>query len=443
MSVASDYVKKIKSSVPASEYEGIKKVVLAYSGGTDTSIILHLLQEAFGFEVITLTMDFGQEEYKKSGLAAMKQKALSTGASKAYVIDAKKEFVDGYVAKAIKSNCLYGGVYPNSTAIGRYLISEYLVKVAHEEGAQAVVHGCTGKGNDQVRFDISVKSIDPTLKVIAPVRDWGLNRDEEYEYAEAAGIKLSTKKSSPYSVDANLWGRSSECGTIEHPDMEVPADALAWVTLPENAPDKPATITLHFEAGMPTKLSTAGQTVTGSLPVIESLNALAGIHGIGIIDCMEDRTVGLKSREYYECPAAVVVLSAHKDLEKLVLTKEENAFKPIVDKQFADMSYQGLWYSPLMEALNAFIDASQKKVTGWVKLKLYKGSCAVVARSSPYALYNLSLATYDKGSTFNQKDALGFIKLWGLNTVLAAQVAKSNGLAMQSAGETAQEAALA
>jgi argininosuccinate synthase len=436
---ADNYIKKIKASVPPGEYSDIKKVVIAYSGGTDTSILVKILREAFGFEVVTLTLDFGQEEYKGSGLEKMKQKALSLGACKAVVKDLKADYVKDYVSKAIMANCLYEGAYVNSSAIGRYLIAEHLVKAAKEEGAQAVVHGSTGKGNDQVRFDVSINTLDPSLKIIAPVRDWGLNRDEEYIYAEAAGIPLPTKKTSPYSVDANLWGRSAECGIIEHPDCEVPQDALAWVTPAESAPDKSAVMKLTFDGGVPVKMETGMQTITGTLEVITALNTLAGIHGVGIVDHMEDRTVGLKSREFYEAPAATAILTAHKDLEKYVLTKEENLFKPMIDAKFAELAYTGLWYSPLMGAINAFVEATQEKVTGWVKLKLYKGSCQVLARDSPCALYSLKLATYDKGSTYNQKDALGFIKLWGLNTVLAAQSKKGLASAKAGAAEAAAE----
>ena len=418
--MTSSFVKAHNLTLPSS----IKNVVLAYSGGLDTSFILKVLASEFNVDVVTLTLDFGQQEYSKENLDAVKKKAIAMGAKKAIVLDVKQEFVADYVSKAIKANCLYQGTYPNSTAIGRPLIAKHLAKIAKEEGAQAIVHGCTGKGNDQVRFEVSIKAIDPSLVVIAPVRDWNLSRDEEYAYAKDNGIPLSTSAASPYSVDANLWGRAVECGDVDHPQKEIPSDAYSWVTLPEKAPDKAAYATLHFEKGMIVAVEEGTKKVKGSLESIQFLNELAGKYGVGGIDSMEDRMVGLKSREFYECPAAVVILSAHKDLEKCVLTREENEFKPVVDKMFAELSYKGLWYAPLMDEINAFVDASQKKVTGWVKVKLYKGSATIAGRDSVYLLYDTNLAAYDKTSAFDQKDAPGFISLWGLNTVLAKKIEK-------------------
>jgi argininosuccinate synthase len=264
------------------------------------------------------------------------------------------------------------------------------------------------------------------------VRDWQLNRDEEYDYAKEAGIPVSTSKKSPYSVDANLWGRSSECGVIEFPEKEVPEEVLQWITPPEKAPDAPEFVTLNFEGGIPVSMTMNSEKdgkrtkkIAGTTELILELNEIAGKNGVGIIEQMEDRVIGLKSHEFYECPAATVVLKAHKDLEKMVLTKEEMKFKPIVDKLFSEMVYEGLWHSPLVKALCAFVDVTQEKVSGWVKVKLYKGSCQVVARSSPNALYNLNLATYEKTSKFNQLDSIGFIKLFGLNTVLSNQLGKA------------------
>ncbi len=417
-------VEKIKKSIDISQYNGVEKVVLAYSGGVDTSVMVKLLQEVCDADVVTLTLDLGQKEYRKEDLKAMEKKAHMLGAKKHFFIDAKKEFVEGYITKAVKANSLYQGQYPNSTALGRPLIVKHLVEIAEKEGAQAVAHGCTGKGNDQVRFDISALSLKPDLKIIAPVRDWDLKRDEEMEYAKEVGIPLPVSKGSPYSVDANMWGRSVECGVLEKPHEEAPEDALEWCVPAEKAPDKAEKVKLHFEQGELSAVESNGSSVSDKVGMVAFLNELAGKNGVGVIDHMEDRTIGLKSRELYECPAATVVLKAHADLEKYVHTKEENEFKPVVDKLWSECVYKGLWYSPLMNSLNAFVEESQKHVTGWVKLKLYKGNAQVIARGSDYALYDYGLATYNTGTTFNQKDSLGFIKLWGLNTVIANKVRK-------------------
>jgi argininosuccinate synthase len=413
---------KIKKEVDASQYEEVDTVVLAYSGGVDTSVMVKLIQEVCGAEVITLTLDLGQREYKKEDLNAMKEKALSLGAKKHFFIDAKKEFVEGYISKAVKTNSLYQGQYPNSTALGRPLIAKHLVETAEKEGAEAVAHGCTGKGNDQVRFDISVLSLNPELKIIAPVRDWDLKRDEEIIYAKEEGIPVPVNGSSPYSIDANMWGRSIECGILEHPHEEAPEDVFEWCVLPEDAPNEATKVKISFEQGVMSELEVGGGITTDKVGMVGLLNSVAGKNGVGIIDHMEDRTIGLKSREVYECPASTVILKAHADLEKYVQTREENEFKPVVDKLWSECVYKGLWHSPLMNSLNAFVNESQKYVTGWVKLKLYKGNAQVIARGSEYALYDHGLATYNVGTKFNQKDSLGFIKLWGLNTVIASKV---------------------
>ena len=415
---------KIKKSIDVSQYDGIDKVVLAYSGGVDTSVMVRLIQEVCNADVVTLTLDLGQKEYKKEDLNAMEKKARMLGAKKHFFIDAKGEFVENYISKAVKANSLYQGQYPNSTALGRPLIVKHLVEIAEKEGAQAVAHGCTGKGNDQVRFDISTLSLKPDLKIIAPVRDWDLKRDEEMEYAKEENIPILVSKGSPYSVDANMWGRSVECGILEKPHEEAPEDVFEWCVLPEKAPNEAEKVKLHFEQGELSSVEADGTSTSDKVGMVALLNEVAGENGVGIIDHMEDRTIGLKSREIYECPAATVVLKAHADLEKYVHTKEENEFKPVVDKLWSECVYKGLWYSPLMNSLNAFVEESQKYVTGWVKMKLYKGNAQVIARSSEYALYDYNLATYNKGTTFNQKDSLGFIKLWGLNTVIANKVRK-------------------
>lgn len=420
-----DLVDRIRAATDLSQYEGIKKVVLAYSGGLDTSVIVRLIQEVLGAEVVTVSLGFGQAEYAGSDMSALKKKALSLGAKSHIFFDVREEFFSGYISKAIKANSLYQGEYPNSTALGRPLIAKYLVNVAEHEGADTVAHGSTGKGNDQVRFDLSIAALNPELKIIAPVRDWGLKRDEEIAWASEKGIPVPASSSKPYSVDANMWGRSSECGILEDPSEEAPEDVFEWVTPPEKAPDAPAKVKLWFKKGIPATLELDGMKITGGVNIITVLNEIAGKNGVGIIDHMEDRVVGLKSREVYECPAATVILKAHKDLEKYVFTKEENGFKPVIDKLWSECVYGGFWYHPLMKELNAFIDASQGRVSGWVALKLYKGTAQVLARDSPNALYDLNLATYNAGSTYNQKDALGFIKLYGLNTVMAGKIAKA------------------
>jgi len=390
----------------------VKKCVLLFSGGLDTSCMLKWIQENYGCEMVTLTLDVGQT---KKDLSKIKENALKFGAKKAYIIDVKKEFADNYVAKAIKANALYEDAYPLGTAIARPLQSIWAVKIAEQENADCIAHGCSGKGNDQVRFDTALTTLNPKLKIIAPVREWDMARDEEIEYAKENGISVPNHNSS-YSIDENLWGRSVECGIIEHPDKEVPEDALVWITNPLNAPNTPEYVTLEFEKGIPVSLNgnkmELWQLITG-------LNKIAGKHGVGIIDHMEDRIVGLKSREFYEYPAATVILKAHKDLEKYVSTIHENLFKPIIDQKWAFMAYAGLWTDPLMKELNAFIDAMNKKVTGTVKLKIYKGNVYIASRKSKYALYDLNLATYDKGQLFNQAASPGFIELWGLQTKMS------------------------
>lgn len=411
-----DLLKKIPDK---KEYESCKKVVLAYSGGLDTSVLLKLLQE-IGLQVATVTVDLGQKEYRTQGMEQARQKALKLGALEATVIDGKEEFVRDYVTPAVKANCLYQGTYPCSTALGRPLIAKYLVQSAKRLGADAVVHGSTGKGNDYLRFEVSVKALAPELKVLAPVRDWQMNREEEMEYAHENGIEVPIKKKSPYSVDANLWGRSVCGGSIEVEDQEVPEDALDFVKPLQSAKDEADVVTLHFEAGVLARAELNGEAMkTHGAGLVEELNRLAGMHGIGIIDHIEDRTIGLKSREYYECPAAMVILKAHKDLEQVCLPRELNLLKPQMDQKFAEYAYSALWHSPVMDAVNAFIDATQASVNGWVKLRLFKGSAHVVARKAPDGLYHQVQATYGKGSTFDQKDSRGFGALYALSTVTA------------------------
>jgi argininosuccinate synthase len=389
-----------------------KKIVLAYSGGLDTSVLLKWIQEKYDADIITVTLDIGQKE----DLKKIEDKAETLGALKHYSIEAKEEFVGNYVFPAVKANALYQEKYPLSTALSRPLIASKLVDVAEKEKAHAVAHGCTGKGNDQVRIEVGVKSLSPKLEVIAPVREWEMTRDKEIEYAKEHGIPVPVDTEKPYSIDQNLWGRSAEAGILEHPEKEPPENAFEWTVPPEKAPDKPEYLSLEFERGIPRALN--GQEMD-PVELIELVNETAGAHGVGRIDHIEDRLVGIKSREVYECPAATVIIEAHKDLEKIVLTRHEYFFKQQVDARWSLLVYTGLWTEPLKDDLEAFIEKTQEKVNGEVKVKLYKGGLKVVGRSSPFSLYDFNLATYDIGTTFDQSSSAGFIELWGLPTRVA------------------------
>jgi argininosuccinate synthase len=383
-----------------------KKVVLAYSGGLDTSVCLKWFEQQ-GAEPYALYLDLGQGEPAED----VKAKALKIGAADAFVKDAKAEFAEEYVAPAIKANALYGGKYPLFTALGRPLIAKKLVEVAREVVATHIAHGSTGKGNDQVRFDVTAASIAPDLTVVAPVRDWNMSRPEEMAYAEKHGIPVPVTKESPYSVDANLFGRSIEAGPLEDPDHEPTEDVFELTTDPEEAPDTPEYVELGFAEGLPVSLN--GE----ELPLVElivELDRIAGAHGMGRVDMIEDRLVGIKSREIYECPAALAIIQAHKELETMTLTKDVLRFKATVEQRYAELTYDGLWFTPLKAALDAFVAETQKTVTGTVRLKLYKGSSTVAGRTAPRALYSKELATYDPNSTFDEAAAAGFIALWGL-----------------------------
>jgi argininosuccinate synthase len=398
-----------------------KKVVLAYSGGLDTSVCLKWFEQQ-GAEPYALYLDLGQGEPAED----VKAKALKIGAADAFVRDAKAEFAQEYVAPAIKVNALYGGKYPLFTALGRPLIAKKLVEVAQEVGATHIAHGSTGKGNDQVRFDVTTASIAPDLTVVAPVRDWNMSRPEEMAYAEEHGIPVPVTKKSPYSVDENLFGRSIEAGPLEDPDHEPTEDVFEMTAAPEEAPDEPGYVEIGFEEGLPVSLN--GE----ELPLVElivELNGVAGAHGVGRVDMIEDRLVGIKSREIYECPAALTLIQAHKELETMTLTKDVLRFKATVEQRYAELTYDGLWFTPLKRALDAFIAQTQRTVTGAVRLKLYKGSSTVVGRTAPWALYSKELATYDPNSTFDEGAAAGFIALWGLP---ARQWAGVNGGIEQS-----------
>jgi argininosuccinate synthase len=392
----------------------IKKIVLAYSGGLDTSVAIKWLGDKYGAKIVTVTVDLGQgEDFKKIG-----EKALMVGAENHYTIDAKEEFATNYIFPSIKANGLYEGKYPISTSLGRPLIAKNLVAVAHKEGAEAVAHGCTGKGNDQLRIEISTRALDPNLTVLAPTRDWGMSRDQEVEYAKKYGIPIS-KAAKKYSIDQNLWGRSIESGPLENPWNSPEDDGWEWTKSPEDAPDKPTLLELTFQKGVP--VAADGKKMGGA-ELIGYVHRLACENGVGRIDHMEDRIVGIKSRETYECPAAVTILEAHKDLEKLVLNRHEMSFKRLVDEQWAFMVYAGLWDDPLREDLDAFINKTNEHVDGRVKVKLYKGSMIVVGRESPYSVYDFKTATYDSSSTFDQSLSKGFVQLWGLPTIVSRKV---------------------
>ena len=383
-----------------------KKVVLAYSGGLDTSVCLKWFEQQ-GAEPYALYLDLGQGEPADD----VKAKALKIGAADAFVRDAKDEFAGEYVAPAIKANALYGGKYPLFTALGRPLIARKLVEVAREVGATHIAHGSTGKGNDQVRFDVTTASIAPDLTVVAPVRDWNMSRSEEIAYAEEHGIPVPVTKKSPYSVDENLFGRSIEAGPLEDPNHEPTEEVFALTASPEEAPDEPEYVEIGFTEGLPTSLNGEEMTL---VELIEQLNRVVGTHGVGRVDMIEDRLVGIKSREIYECPAALTVIQAHKELETMILTKDMLRFKATAEQRYAELTYDGLWFTPLKHALDAFVSETQKTVTGSVRLKLYKGSSTVAGRVAPRALYSKELATYDPNSTFDEAAAAGFIALWGL-----------------------------
>ena len=393
-----------------------EKVVLAYSGGLDTSVMIKWLSEKYGYDVVTVTVDIGQNEDFK----AIEDRAYQVGAIKHYTIDGQEEFVNSYITKGIKANGLYEGKYPLSTALGRPLIVAKLVEVVKKEDAKCVAHGCTGKGNDQVRFEVTTRALDPSLKILAPVREWNLNREQEIEYARNHGIFIQ-KTAKKYSIDQNLWGRSIEGSTLEDPMREPEEDVYKWITPASKAPDTPTYIEISFENGVPITFDGEKMNLKD---MIFLLNKLAGDNGVGFIDHIEDRLVGIKSREVYECPASVTLIEAHKALEKMVLTRHEVTYKDGVDSEWSRLVYYGLWTEPLREDLEAFIERTQVRVTGKVKLKLYKGSLSVVGLESPYSLYDKALSTYGINSTFDQKDSSGFIEIWGLQSRIAFEVMK-------------------
>ena len=383
------------------------KIVLAYSGGLDTSVAIPWLREKKGAEVIAVTIDLGQPV----DLDRVRQKALASGALRAYVADARREFAEEFLAPAIRANALYEGVYPLGTALARPLIARHLVRIAREEGAGYVAHGCTGKGNDQVRFDLSTTGLAPELEVIAPAREWDMNREDEIVYAHDHGVPVDATKASPYSVDENLWGRSVECGILEDPAIEPPEEAYGWTKAPSAAPDQAGYVTVAFEEGLPVALN--GRP-TPLHELIAELNGTAGAHGVGRIDHLESRVVGIKSREVYEYPAATVLLAAHQALEGMVLPRDVLDFKRSVELRYGQLVYDGLWFTPLKDALDAFVSATQERISGEVAVKLFKGSARVTGRRSPNALYQPTLATYSTGDQYRRQMAEGFIYVWGL-----------------------------
>lgn len=392
-----------------------EKVVLAYSGGLDTSVAIKWLQDKYHLDVIAVSVDVGSvRDYP-----ALRQKALDLGAVKALVIDGKELFVKYFIFPALQANALYEGQYPLSTALSRPLMAKLLVDTAIEEGATTIVHGCTGKGNDQVRFEVSINALAPDIRIMAPAREWGMTRDETIAYARENGIPIPISVSSPYSIDESLWGRAIECGVLENPWTEPPDDVFTWTQSPAQAPDKARYLEIEFKQGIPVSLD--GEEMAG-LALIEQLNEIGGRHGIGRVDHIENRVVGIKSREIYEVPAAMILLQAHQALEMMTLSREQLRFKEKVAIEYADLIYNGLWFSQLNRDLSAYIMSSQRYVMGTVRLKLYKGHAMVVGRQSPRSLYDIGLATYDKGDKFDQDSAKGFIDLWGLSVKTQAQV---------------------
>jgi argininosuccinate synthase len=382
-------------------------VILAYSGGLDTSVAIKWLEDRYNMQVVAMAADLGQP----GDMEAIRLKALQVGAVDAVNLDLKDEFAEDYILPALQANALYEGKYPLATSLARPLIAAAMVKEARQRGASAVAHGCTGKGNDQVRFDLTTMALGPDLKIIAPLREWSMSREDEIAYAQEHGIPVPVTVESPYSVDENLWGRSCEAGVLEDPMAEPRDDAYEWTVSPAQAPEEPLYLEIAFTAGRPTALD---GVELGLVELIARVNELGGSHGVGRIDMVENRLVGIKSREIYEAPAAIILIEAHRALESLTLTRETLHFKPILEAKFSELVYYGLWYDPLRAAVMAAISSTQAKVSGQVRVKLYKGMCTVVGRESEFSLYDYKLATYDRADEFNHRSSEGFIELWGL-----------------------------
>ncbi|QVL31932.1 argininosuccinate synthase [Telmatocola sphagniphila] len=390
-----------------------EKIILAYSGGLDTSVMVPWIKEKYGYDVVTYTCDLGQGD----DIQKIKAKALKTGAVDAVAEDARKLFVDHFVFPAIQAGALYEHKYPLATALGRPLIAKLMVDTARKYNAKAVAHGCTGKGNDQVRFDVTFQTLAPDLKIVAPVREWSMTRPEALRFAKEHNIPVEATVESPYSIDQNLFGRSCEAGVLEDPWDEPPAEAFNWTTDPTKAPNEPEYLELEFKHGVPVAMN--GVKMDGA-DLIEKLNVIAGKHGVGRIDHVENRLVGIKSRELYEAPAAVVLHEAHREIESLCLSKQASRFKTIVSQEYADLIYNGLWFSAYHQDLYAFVDSNQRFVDGFARVKLFKGKATVVGRKSDNSLYSKKLATYDEGSSYDQSAAQGFIKIHGLSQTTQA-----------------------
>jgi argininosuccinate synthase len=382
-------------------------VILAYSGGLDTSVAIKWLEERYGMQVVALAADLGQP----GDMEAIRLKALQIGAVDAVTLDLKERFAEEFVLPALQANALYEGKYPLATSLARPLIASVMVEEARKRDATAVAHGCTGKGNDQVRFDLTTMALGPDLRIIAPLREWNMSREDEIAYAEEHAIPVPVTLDSPYSVDENLWGRSCEAGVLEDPMVEPREDAYEWTASPLDAPGEPLYLEITFAGGRPVALD-GGEM--GLVELIARVNELGGAHGVGRIDMVENRLVGIKSREIYEAPAATILIEAHRALESLALTRETLHFKPLLEAKFAELVYYGLWYDPLRAALIAAVASTQEKVSGEVRVKLFKGTCSVVGRQSQYSLYDYALATYDRADQFSHRSSEGFIELWGL-----------------------------
>ena len=399
------------------------KCILAYSGGLDTSVCIKWLQDEKGLDVIAVVGEVGQEH---EGLEAVRQRALETGAIDCIVADMREDFAADYLSKALFANANFEGKYPLVSALSRPLISKYLVDAAHKFGAKYIAHGCTGKGNDQVRFETSIQALDPTIEIIAPVREWDMHtRQEEMDWAEAHGVTVPTTKSKPYSIDDNLWGRAIECGVLEDPMNRPPLDIYTMTTDPEKAPEQATEIEIEFKGGLPVAIDGAEMSY---LEIIAKMNELAGANGFGRIDMIENRMIGVKSRECYEAPGALALIVAHRGLEDMCLEREVLRYKMHLEHDWATMVYNGQWFSPLKHAIDSFMATTQQCVTGVVRLKLYKGSCTITGRRSDFSLYDYGLATYDAADTFNHKAAKGFIDLYGLTTKVWAKNRREMGV---------------
>lgn len=400
-----------------------EKCVLAYSGGLDTSVCIKWLQDEKNLDVIAVVGEVGQEH---EGLEEVKQRALATGAIECIIADMREDFAADYLSKALYANAHFENKYPLVSALSRPLISKYLVDTAHKYGAKYVAHGCTGKGNDQVRFETSIQALDPTLEIIAPVREWDMHtRQEEMDWAEAHGVPVPTTKSKPYSIDDNLWGRAIECGVLEDPMNRPPLDIYTMTTDPEKAPDEATEITIEFKAGLPVAID--GEQMS-YLDIIAKMNEIAGANGFGRIDMIENRMIGVKSRECYEAPGALALIEAHRGLEDMCLEREVLRYKLHIEHDWATLVYNGQWFSPLKHAMDAFLTTTQQCVTGLVRLKFYKGTCTVTGRKSDFSLYDYGLATYDAADTFNHQSAKGFIDLYGLSTRVWAKNRREQGV---------------